>query len=466
MPSLTSPLAQVLIALFGAALMLLFALLAPGPLLLMLPAMVALLLGLAVYQFPLAIVVGLVMIYGLGVDIQLDGGMLASAGGNAAAALGSAVVKVVPFALAAVLLLRYGPTNAINWPFLAYTAIAAISIVVLPMGRIGTTGDMIRSFIGSTAPFVLGFCLAPKRIWTWIIRGATVVPLISAFGSLFTHLAGLYPAIDQLGRFQGMHSAPFLAGFCETAIFAATLEYMRGFRPIWLIIAGLDLAVLLATQARMPLATVVIFLGIVFFFSNRHIFPLRRKVDLVMGGGVPGLLLLSPVIAYAMQRFISQGTDTSGRDLMWPYFLDAIENRPLFGYGLGAGKLLVDPDDPLIKLLGTTAAHNEYLRLSIDGGIIGCAAIFLSIIAWMWWGSRSLGARERLVLRAALLGFLLHSGFDNTLIASTSVMLFCVIGAILARGRAEVQAARHGRRHSSSGSASAGAYAWRPARTG
>jgi O-antigen ligase len=464
MPSLTSPLAQVLIALFGAALMLLFALLAPGPLLLLLPAMVALLLGLAVYQFPMAIVVGLVMIYGLGIDFQLDAGMFASAGGSAAAALGSAVVKVVPFALAAVLLLRYGPSTAVNWPFLAYTVIATISIVVLPVGRIVTTGEMLRSFIGSTAPFVLGFCLAPKKIWTGIIRGATLVPLISAFASLFTHLASLYPAIDPLNRFQGMHSAPFLAGFCETAIFAATIEFMRGFRPIWLIIAGLDLAVMLGTQARMPLATVVLFLGIVFFFSNKHIFPLRRKVDLVMGGGVPGLLLLSPVIAFAMQRFVSQGTDTSGRDLMWPYFIDAIEARPLFGYGLGAGKLLVNPDDPLIKLLGTTAAHNEYLRLSVDGGIIGCAAVFLSIAAWMWWGSRKLGATERLVLRAALLGILLHSGFDNTLIATTSVMQFCVIGAILARGRAEAQTARHGRRHSSSNSA--GAHAWRPARAG
>lgn len=463
MPSLTSPLAQVLIALFGATLMLLFALLAPGPLLLLLPAMVAILLGLAVYQFPLAIVAGLVAIYGLGLDFQLDAGMLAGAGGSAAAALGSAVVKVVPFALAAVLLLRYGPSTAVNWPFIAYTVIAAVSIVVLPVGRISTTGDMIRSFIGSTAPFVLGFCIAPKRIWTWIIRGATVVPLISAFASLFTHLAGLYPAIDPLNRFQGMHSAPFLAGFCETAIFAATIEYMRGFRPIWLIMAGLNLAVMLGTQARMPLATVVLFLAIVFFMSNKHIFPLRRKVDLVMGGAVPGLLLLSPVIAFAMQRFISQGTDASGRDLMWPYFLDAIEARPLFGYGLGAGKLLVNPDDPLIKLLGTTAAHNEYLRLSVDGGIIGCAAIFLSIAAWMWWGSRKLASAERLVLRAALIGILLHSGFDNTLIATTSVMQFCVIAAILARGRAEAQQARHGRRQSSS---SSGGYGWRPARAG
>jgi O-antigen ligase len=463
MPSLTSPLAQVLISLFGAALMLLIALYLPGPLLLMLPAMVAILLGLAVYQFPLAIVVGLVMMYGFGLDFQLDAGMFASTGGGTVATLGSAVMKVVPFALAAVLLLRYGPSSAINWPFIAYTAIAAVSIVVLPIGRIVTTGEMIRSFIGSTAPFVLGFCLAPKRIWTWIIRGATLVPLISAFASLFTHVAGLYPAIDLLNRFQGMHSAPFLAGFCETAIFAATIEYMRGFKPIWLIIGGLDLAVMLATQARMPLATVVIFIGLVFLLSNRHIFPLRRKVDLVMGGGVPGLLLLSPVIAFAMQRFISQGTDTSGRDLMWPYFLEAIENRPLFGYGLGAGKLLVDPDDPLIKLLGTTAAHNEYLRLSVDGGIIGCAAIFLSLIAWMWWGSRGLGSRERLVLRAALFGILLHSGFDNTLIATTSVMQFCVISAILARGRVEAKEAGVQRRRQAP---SAGGYAWRPSRAG
>ena len=104
-----------------------------------------------------------------------------------------------------------------------------------------------------------------------------------------------------------------------------------------------------------------------------------------MGGMVPALLLLGPAFVFALERFTGEGTDTySGRDIIWPYFLDAIEQRPLFGFGLGAGKLIVDPEDPTIKLLGSSAAHNEYLRLAVDAGIVGCAAIFLSVIIWIW----------------------------------------------------------------------------------
>ena len=323
---------------------------------------------------------------------------------------------------------------------------------------------MLRNFIGSTAPFVLGFALAPRRIWTTIIRGAALVPLVSAGASLLTTVAGLYPAIDSLGRFQGMHTAPFLAGFCSTAIFAATLEYLRGFKMTWLIIGGLDLAVLLATQARAPFGAVVLFLGLVFLLSDRKTFPLKRKVDLVMGGAVPGLLLLGPVLAFALERFIGEGASTSGRDLMWPYFTEAIAARPLFGFGLGAGKLIVNPDDPLIKLLGSTAAHNEYLRLSVDGGIIGCAAIFISIIAWIWIGSRTAAPADKLVMRSALLGVLLHSGFDNTLIATTSVIQFCLFAAMLARARSEAKLATHGQTAHGRGAVphrATGALAWR-----
>ncbi|MBL6455942.1 O-antigen ligase family protein [Belnapia sp. T6] len=451
MTNLTSPLAQVLIALLGAVGMLLFALWQPNYLLLSLPLLVGTLGALAMYQYPPAMVALLIVTYGVGLDIQLDGGMLSGSGG-ATATLGAALVKVVPFALAGLLAIRYGISDAVNWPFLAYTIIATLSIVILPIGRIVSNAEMIRSFVGSTAPFVLAFALAPRRTWTLIIRGTAFVPLISAGVSLLTTVAGLYPAFDTLGRFQGMHTAPFLAGFCSTAIFAATTEYLRGFRLTWLIIGALDLAVLLATQARAPLGAVIIFVLAVFLLSDRKTFPLKRKVDLAMGGGVLGMLVLSPVIAFALQRFMNQGADTSGRDLMWPYFIDAIQARPLFGYGLGAGKLLVNPDDPLIKLLGSTAAHNEYLRLSVDGGIFGCALIFISLILWVWVGTRRIAPGERLILRAGLVGWLVHSGFDNTLIATTSVIMFVFFAAVLARARVEAKmvpqaSAERGRHH-------------------
>jgi O-antigen ligase len=168
-----------------------------------------------------------------------------------------------------------------------------------------------------------------------------------------------------------------------------------------------------------------------------------------MGGMVPAVLLLGPVLLFALQRFTGESENLSGRDIIWPYFLDAIEQRPLFGFGLGAGKLIVDPGDPTIKLLGSNAAHNEYLRLSVDAGIIGCAAIFLSIVAWIWSGTRQARPADRLVLRCALVAALLHSGFDNTLIASTAVMQFSFFAAALARVRLESEQQQHGRPSSS-----------------
>ena len=285
----------------------------------------------------------LVLCCGLGLDIQTS--MAAGIGGS----LGAAMVKMVPFALAGALLLRYGPASDINWPFLAFIAIAGLSIAILPMGRIATNADMVRSFIGSTAPFALGFALAPRRVWTLLVRGAAVVPIISALASVLTTAAGVWPWFDIGGRFQGMHTPPFLGGFCVTAIFAATLEYLRGFKLQWLIIGGLDLAILLLTQARAPLIAVGLFLGIVFLFSSREVFPLQRKVDLAMGGMVPGLLALGPAIYFAFDRIAGMSDNMSGRDIIWPYFIEAIEARPLFGFGLGAGKLIVNPEDPTIR---------------------------------------------------------------------------------------------------------------------
>jgi O-antigen ligase len=439
MDTVFSPALQRFIAATGALTLLLVALLAPIYLILILPAAVAGLAALAFYQFPLALVGAMVLTYGVALDLQLD--QLTS--GGASAALGAAVVKVVPFAVAGALLLRYGINRAVNWPFIAFLAIAGLSLAILPIGRVAGFGDMIRSFIGSTAPFVLGFALAPHRFWTALCRGAALVPLISVLVGLVAHVVGFNPILDPGGRLNGLHSAPFLAGFCVTAIFASTLEYLRGFRLRWLLLGGANLAILLGTQARAPFIAVALFLLLVFALSGERVFPLRRKVDLLMGGMVPAVLLLGPALLYALQRFTGEGSENfSGRDIIWPYFIEAIEQRPLFGFGLGAGKLIVDPEDPTIKLLGSSAAHNEYLRLAVDAGIVGCAAIFLSIIMWVWNGTRRARSADQLVLRCALVAALLHSGFDNTLIASTAIMQFAFFAAALARARIESGAPR------------------------
>lgn len=438
---------QRFLALGGAALLLAGAVLAPEAMLAVMPLLVLLLATLAFYQFPVALVAVLVLTYGFALDIQLDQ-MTTAGGGGATAVLGAAVVKVVPYVLMAFLMLRYGISRHITWPVVAFGAIAALSIAILPIGRVVSMAEMVRSLIGSVAPFALGLALAPRRIWTAIIRGAMLVPLVSVLGGVLTEVAGYYPILSGIGRLQGLHSPPFLAGFCVTAIFASALEYLRGYRTRWLLLGAVNLLILLGSQARAPFIAVALFLLLILVFSGRQTFSLKRKVDLVMGGMVPALLVLGPALVFALERFTGSSDNLSGRDVIWPYFLDAIESRPLFGFGLGAGKLIVDPEDPQIRLIRSNAAHNEYLRLSVDAGIIGCAAIFVSIIAWIWAGTRQAAPVEKLVLRSALVAALVHSAFDNTLIASTAVMQFSFFAAAMARAR--IEAGPTGARHRTS----------------
>ncbi|WP_372617774.1 O-antigen ligase family protein [Falsiroseomonas sp.] len=432
-----------LTALLAITGLLMAAIVAPQAALALLPAAAALMIALLFYEAPLLAVGLLVGCYGLALDAQLDM-MAASGAGGGVGMLGSAVVKVIPFAIAAMLCLRYGFAPAINWPFLAFTLVAVVSLVILPIGRISTFGEMVRSFVGSTAPFVLAFAAAPRRIWSALCKAVVLVPVISAAVGILIWPTGLHDAFDQNWRFQGLHSPPFLAGFCVTAVFAATLEYLRGFRTRWLVLGGAALGILFATQARAPLGAVLLFLLLVFALSDRRVFPLKRKLDLAMGGMLPAAVVLGPLLVLALDRFINaEGYEVfSGRDVIWPYFVEAIENRPLLGYGLGAGKLIVDPEDPQIRLIGSSAAHNEYLRIAVDAGIVGGALIFGSIIAWVWGGTRRVAATDRLVLRCALAGALLHAGFDSTLIASTAVMQFSWFGAALARARLERPASR------------------------
>lgn len=419
------------------------AILAPQAALALLPAAVALMIALLLYEAPLLAVWLLVGSYGLALDLQLD--LMAQGGmGGGVGTLGAAVAKVIPFAIAVMLCLRYGFAASINWPFLAFTLVAVVSVVVLPIGHVSTHAEMVRSFVGSTAPFILAFAAAPRHVWSGLCKAVIAVPLISAGAGIVTGLIGLYPAFDQSWRFQGVHSPPFLAGFCITAVFAATLEYLRSFRLRWLVLGGAALGVLFASQARGPTGAAILFLLLVVVLSDRRVFPMRRKVDLAMGGLLPGLVVLGPLAVFAADRALgAEGYQRfSGRDVIWPYFLDAIEARPLFGYGLGAGKLIVDPEDPAIRLIRSNAAHNEYLRLAVDAGVIGVALIFLCIIAWIWSGTRRASPTERLVLRCALAAALLHAAFDNTLIASTAVIQFAWFHAAMSRARSEQNDAR------------------------
>ncbi len=101
-----------------------------------------------------------------------------------------------------------------------------------------------------------------------------------------------------------------------------------------------------------------------------------------------------------------------------------------------------------MKLLGTTAAHNEYLRMGVEGGYVGIFVLVVLMTLWGWSHTRLAAAGRPLRSAAVLIAFAIHSITDNTLIAGTASVLFAWFSAAFARialEREDAAAARRSR---------------------
>ena len=61
----------------------------------------------------------------------------------------------------------------------------------------------------------------------------------------------------------------------------------------------------------------------------------------------------------------------SGRELLWPPFKQGGRGVALVRLGVGAGDAVIPPDSELARMIQSWAAHNEYLRMEVEGGHSG-----------------------------------------------------------------------------------------------
>ncbi len=358
----------------------------------------------------------------------------------------TAIVKVIGLALLAVCILRYGARfDAFNPAF----AFMAMFVVGLAHGLWPTLTamDSLRSLIGSAAPFAFSFSRLSRR-WCNAIITATiwVSPVIVGFGVVLAaaHLRPLFTGLGGAWRLEGSTHPAFLGGFAAAGVYAALLELYRDGRSrhLWGIVV--NYLILLLSGARAPLATALLVTAAAFFFLRSESFPARRRLPLIL----VGMLVLPVLVGLAsgsshirlLNILSSDARDLSGRDLIWPLFRQAWNASPWFGWGIGAGKVVVDPDSLLAKLLGTTAAHNEYLRMGVDGGYFGLGLLILMMALWAWRWTRNAPRTDRFIMRAVFLAFAVHSFTDNTLIAATASVMFAWVSAVFARAALEREA--------------------------
>jgi O-antigen ligase len=165
----------------------------------------------------------------------------------------------------------------------------------------------------------------------------------------------------------------------------------------------------------------------------------------------------------ALTRFVGSvntADPTTGRAHFWGVTLDIIYAHPLLGTGLGAFGAVYTRYDSHNGLFRLEQAHNDYLQILSDAGIIGALLGLFFIVALFQMG---LARREtgdefrRGVATGALAGcfaVFVHSFFDFTLHTTSNALLFLVLAALATlNGRVEKDGSRRRKRRRNNSSA-------------
>jgi O-antigen ligase len=256
------------------------------------------------------------------------------------------------------------------------------------------------------------------------------------------------------------------AGYMELTIalplgllFAGAVDKEK--RLLYLFIAGLMGVALVMTASRggiVSLVAEVLFLTIVTAIwrkpSDRRRTRLGR-MKLVAGRlALAGVLLFSLFLGvillggeFSLTRFIdtvNTNDPTTGRAHFWAVTLEIIKAHPYVGTGLGAYGVVYTRFDTRNGLFRLEQAHNDYLQVLSDGGIIG-AALALGFVVLLFYKAlqraKSRDDFRRGVALASLSGcfaVLVHSFFDFTLHTTSNALLFLVLAAMATmNGRVE-----------------------------
>lgn len=282
----------------------------------------------------------------------------------------------------------------------------------------------LRSLFSLSSTFLLLAATPTEKDRNTMIRLLTALPIIMVVMGSIYEVVGIRTLfyVDFLGapRLQGS-SIPAGLG---TAGYLGSVAAMLGAaflnKKIYLPLAFVNLIILVLSAARMPLALSVAICGYVYFVMvNRSFLTRAASVGAVIPTAAGFVLLFGESI---LTRFGSESL--SGRDLIWDALQRVADAYPYFGIGLGH-QILVIPAD-VAFLAQTMAAHNEYLRLTVETGYVGATVIF-ALIALMCvaiWLRPATGRNFAFVLMCV--SFFVYCRTDNAISSTTTQFILAL----------------------------------------
>ncbi|MGQ0543153.1 MAG: O-antigen ligase family protein [Blastocatellia bacterium] len=376
-------------------------------------------------------------------------------------------------------------TSALQMPLIALIILGLIQL--LPIGDSGVPGDLL------TIPSSKALSLDPYATRLFIVRLAVCLVyfaaaltflnsrkrmqkaafVVIAFGAVMAFF-GIIQSLAAPGAIYGLRptpqSIPF-GPFVNQHHFAGFMEMTSGLvlgllfgnavnkdkkLLLWIALVLMILAVIF-TGSRGGMLS---FIGVAAFASfasllgrNRQISgeadikpdSFRRKLSIATGalGFMFVVLGLAVFLGSGESLLRSLGLSDNSSDLSsgrlhyWSVSLDIFAANPIIGAGLDAFGVAFTKYDTLPGLFRVEQAHNDYLQMLADGGIIGflCVAAFLVILVNS--ALRNIACNEdkfgqgvAIGALAGCIGILIHSFFDFPLRTPSNAFFFLMLSVL------------------------------------
>lgn len=291
-----------------------------------------------------------------------------------------------------------------------------------------------------------------------------MVMVITIFGFIYAFYAILQSVMSP-GKIYGIYGVPYstpFGSFVNRHDFAAIIE-MTIALPLGLIFTGA-----VSRDKRLLYGVAIALMGAALLLSGSRggliafvseiillvILTTRAKgtKNIALKAGLSFVLVAAAVGGAifvggdtSLTRFTAASSSpdiTSNRSVIWAATIKMIVSDLPFGAGIGAYAQAITPYDPLSGTQRIEQAHNDYLQILADAGIVGFVIGGLFLFWFIRQGIRNTRVKNTFRRGVAVGAFagcfaiLVHSAFDFVLhITAISVMFLTLMAMLVASGR-------------------------------
>ncbi|MEM5518201.1 O-antigen ligase [Henriciella sp. AS95] len=279
---------------------------------------------------------------------------------------------------------------ALRMPFLLFILLLACASVAWSINPEVTE----RRAVAIVATTLAGFYLAVRYDWRTLLRLLGAVWIFLAFISLGAGLAAPgFGIMDEVhvGAWRGLWwEKNAMGGHMARAAFLCAFLFLmdKPWRMVWGGGVLLCAALVILSTSKTALLGLMLGFGVLAGAAWMRRGPVTTISSIWLGvilvGAFATVMVVEPGLVF---QLLGRDATLTGRTDIWAVLIDAIGQRPLFGYGYAAFWGAESQPAYMVRLATewlVPTAHNGWLETALSIGLVGLAGFAICYLVMLW----------------------------------------------------------------------------------